>query len=94
VSRLRTSTYFAWRFIKYVSGAYVKTQKNEEAGGIMLKTRHFEGAMAVLAMLFFVSASIVAAQSLDGKWFVMNCQVHAYAVDSTSGNFVICNFPF
>ncbi|MHB8053950.1 MAG: hypothetical protein ACYDH3_01670 [Candidatus Aminicenantales bacterium] len=60
----------------------------------MGKTHHFGRAMAVLAVLFFVSTAVVSAQSLDGKWFVMNCKAHVWAVNPDSGNIVIRNFGF
>ncbi len=60
----------------------------------MGKKAHFRRRIVVLATLFLVSAAIASAQSLDGKWFVWNCNVHSRAVDHATGNFINKNFSF
>jgi len=51
----------------------------------MKRTNHLGPRVVLLAILLFVSMTAVSAQSLDGKWFVLNCKVTARAVNPDTG---------
>ena len=60
----------------------------------MKRTNHLGLRVVIVTILFFVSMAAVSAQSLDGKWFRLQCQVTSLRVDPATGNFVQYNFGF
>ncbi len=60
----------------------------------MKRARSLGGSMVLLLGLVLVLASAVTAQSLDGKWYKVNCKVTVKAVSPDTGAFVDHNFSF